>query len=359
MLRMRQAADEAGILLEMNDVDDREGVKHLPPCRLREVLSGDCKRRSSTSATFRAAAHAPNCARGMTGPPQAVLYVLGEPTASVRSIFRRRLQHYLLQQLRDHTGCDGAAGIRPMDALATPAHHTDRSPAFTSLAAYAQWLARGSELGNETLPPPDDRVVPDPLQAAMREHLCAWAALQQGTGSRDRVAGAAGLAQTTDRGSRASGLPSSPAVAFASLGLLAQQPHLVPQLLHSTCLEHGHGSCSGILGMQLHVEVRNRTANAAPTPATRNAAVPNAAMLHHSSTVAASSPVVTDEDWQALRRSYAALGAAVQALDGCTRYGGGSWSAPACAAALQTICKGTATQPGMSGCATTLHPTRH
>ncbi len=35
-----------------------------------------------------------------------------------------------------------------------------RSPAFTSLSAYAQWLAQGSAFGNETLPPPDDRVVP-------------------------------------------------------------------------------------------------------------------------------------------------------------------------------------------------------
>jgi hypothetical protein len=345
MLRMRHAADQAGIALEMNDVDDREGVKHLLPCRLRELLSGRCKRRSSASETIRSAALAQNCARGMTGPPQAVLYVLGEPAASVRSIFRRRLQRYLLRQLRDHTGCEGGEDIRTMEALAATAHHVDRPPAFASLAAYAQWLARGAAFGNETSSPREDRVVPDPFQAAMREHLCAWASLQHGTGPQRRVAGDAGLAEATGTGRLTSGLLSSPAVAFASVGLLAQQPHLVPQLLHSTCLEHGHGSCGGVLGMQLRVEVRNHTADAAPTTA-RDPPTPVVTPPHHSlsSTAAPStpSPAVTDEEWQALRRSYATLAVAVQALDGCTRHGDGSWSAPACASTLQTICEGAA-----------------
>jgi hypothetical protein len=277
----------------------------------------------------------------MTGPPQAVLYVLGEPTASVRSIFRRKRQRYLLRQLTDHTGCDVSVDTQTIQALGA---HADRSPAFTNLSAYAAWLARGAQFDNVTSPPGGQQLAPDPLQAAMREHLCAWAALSQGKGSGGRVAGAAQLSQATDTGRPAvGGLPSTPAVAFASVALLAQQPHLVPQLLHSTCVQHGRTSCDSVLGMHLRVELRNRTAEAAPTTAAApDVPTPDATAHHHSSTAAASTPshAMGGEEWQVLRRSYASLGAAVQALDGCTRYGHGRWSAPACASALQTMCHG-------------------
>lgn len=80
--------------LPMNDVDDRDGVKHEMPCRLANLLSGSCGSVSFTTSR----AFCPRGFRGTVAP--AVLYILGDPGRSIASIRRRGLARYLSNRMR-------------------------------------------------------------------------------------------------------------------------------------------------------------------------------------------------------------------------------------------------------------------
>lgn len=168
--------------LPMNDVGDRDGVKHEMPCRLANLLSGRCGDEGfKGSRAF--------CPRGFRSTAAlAVLYVLGEPQRSVASIRRRGLTRYLSNRMRP---CDSGAY---------------ESPAVAQLATSEPATENQEEL----------------LLRRVVAHACAWA---------EAGGGLTQMRQPEDGAVSAVSRWRPPITGFASVAHLAERPDWIAQFM--------------------------------------------------------------------------------------------------------------------------------